>query len=472
MEAAMKNFQAGGLAEVTMPVDEEEDIAEVIAMGGPEAVTGTEEILEGVTPDPIAELRKMATMNKDQALARLRESRENLATRRTKQEQRIEQDRWLALAQSMLAPTRTGAFGENVGMAAGALRDVNQQAFEQQEILQAQEEQLLDSEYRIAGDYFDALANLEGFKNTSRARVVGTRPVIDPRQAQAVLDGTLSEAEANRVIASIVMLPSGETVNRIETADGIPFEEGGQPLLLVDPKLSPTQAAAQAAATNTATQSVRTQFDVAKMGMDAMPRLSRLQRAYGLLSTLREDTSGLNEKIRGVAKFLGITEMITDSTDLAQLHGMFGQQVLMDLRALTGTKTDFEYKQVEQMNANLRQDVASNLQILEEQMGVLNTIVDKGEFAAQNLSEGPGTEEKDFMLENFLRFRKAQAEAAAEYDAQTRIAPADKEAQLIELIQQNQGNPEEQTRRINQFREYYDIRPEIALELRKAGAGI
>jgi hypothetical protein len=313
---------------------------------------------------------------------------------------------------------------------------------------------------------------LEGFKNTSRARVVGTRPVIDPRQAQAVLDGTLSEAEANRVIASIVMLPSGETVNRIETADGIPFEEGGQPLLLVDPKLSPTQAAAQAAATNTATQSVRTQFDVAKMGMDAMPRLSRLQRAYGLLSTLREDTSGLNEKIRGVAKFLGITEMITDSTDLAQLHGMFGQQVLMDLRALTGTKTDFEYKQVEQMNANLRQDVASNLQILEEQMGVLNTIVDKGEFAAQNLSEGPGTEEKDFMLENFLRFRKAQAEAAAEYDAQTRIAPADKEAQLIELIQQNQGNPEEQTRRINQFREYYDIRPEIALELRKAGAGI
>jgi hypothetical protein len=243
-------------------------------------------------------------------------------------------------------------------------------------------------------------------------------------------------------------------------------------LLLVDPKLSPTQAAAQAAATNTATQSVRTQFDVAKMGMDAMPHLSRLQRAYGLLSTLREDTSGLNEKIRGVAKFLGITEMITDSTDLAQLHGMFGQQVLMDLRALTGTKTDFEYKQVEQMNANLRQDVASNLQILEEQMGVLNTIVDKGEFAAQNLSEGPGTEEKDFMLENFLRFRKAQAEAAAEYDAQTRIAPADKEAQLIELIQQNQGNPEEQTRRINQFREYYDIRPEIALELRKAGAGI
>ena len=283
----------GALAAVTGPPDPDED--EFVDFD-PSDVTGTDEIIEAVTPDPLAELRQMATMTKDDAMARLRESRDNLAARRTKQEQGAQTDRWLALAQGMLAPTRTGAFGENVGMAAEGLRGANAQSFQQEEILQAAEEDLMDREYQIAGDYFDSLANLEGFKNNSRARVVGTRIVIDPRQAAAVQDGSMLEADARRVIASIVMLPTGETVNRIETADGVPFEQGGSPLLVVDPKLSPTQAAAQTAATVTAGEAVKTQFDVAKLGMNAIPMVTRLQRSYNLLSSLREDTSGLNEK--------------------------------------------------------------------------------------------------------------------------------------------------------------------------------
>jgi len=121
----------GALGQAALPPLSEEERQQALANFDPSSVTGTEEIIAEVQPDPIAELRKMATMTKDDAMARLRESRDTLAKRRTKQERGAEQDRWLALAQGMLAPTKTGAFGENVGMAAGNLRGANALSFEQ-----------------------------------------------------------------------------------------------------------------------------------------------------------------------------------------------------------------------------------------------------------------------------------------------------------------------------------------------------
>jgi hypothetical protein len=459
----MAAYQAGGLAAVT---EEEEEVFD------PSAMTGTEEIIEEVKPDPIGELRKMATMTKDDALARLRESRDTLAARRTKQEQRAEQDRWLALAQSMLSPTRTGAFGENVGMAAGQLRDVNAQTFEQEQALSEEEERLLHREYEIAGDYFDSLANLEGFKNNSRARVVGTSTAIDPRQAAAVRSGDMKESDADRVMISTIMLPSGDTISRVETSDGIPFEEGGSPFIIVDPRKVPSQAAAQTAATVTADQAVKERFTVAKLGANAIPMVTRLQRAYGLLQTLDEDTSGLNEKMRQVAQWAGISEVITDNVELATLHKMFGSQILQDLRLLTGSKTDFEYQKVEGMNARLGASVAENLGIIDEHMITLNELIDKGETAAQQISTGPGTEEKDFLLAAFLRHRQQQADAARDFDQEVRVAPQDKLRELIRAIEGNQGNAEEQKFHINAFQEVYDIPDDVKLRLRAAGAGI
>jgi len=459
----MAAYQAGGLAAVT---EEEEEVFD------PSAMTGTEEIIEEVKPDPIGELRKMATMTKDDALARLRESRDTLAARRTKQEQRAEQDRWLALAQSMLSPTRTGAFGENVGMAAGQLRDVNAQTFEQEAVLAEEEERLLHREYEIAGDYFDSLANLEGFKSTSRARVVGSITVTDPRDQAKVDQGLMRESEAKRVTLSTVMMPNGDTHSEIETVDDIPYAEGGVPYSVVDPRKVPSQAAAQKTAEQVASEAAKTQFLTAKKGMDAIPMVTRLQRAYGLLQGLDEDTSGLNEKMRQVAQWAGISEVITDNVELATLHKMFGAQILQDLRLLTGSKTDFEYTKVEQQNARLGASVAENLGIIDEHMFMLNEMIDKGEYAAQRMSTGPGTEEKGFMLEQYLRHRQSQADAAREYDQETRAAPEDKLRELIRAVENNVGSPEEQKFHIDAFDQFYDIPEDVKLRLRAAGAGI
>ena len=459
-----RTYQTGGLAQVAGPPDEEEEGFDVAQ------ATGVNEILESVGTSPGPDLYKMAAMNRDTAIQQLRAGQAEFTERKARQNKRAEQDKWLALAQGMLAPTQTGGFGESLGTAAGALRDQSAQQMEVEALHAAEEQRFAERETEVAGDYFDALSNLEGFKNNSRARVVGTRIVINPNQMDDVKSGKLREADADRVIASIVMLPSGETVNRIETVDGRAIEEGGDPLIVIDPKLSPTQAAAQKAATETAGLSVRSQVDVAKLGVNALPIMTRLQKAYGLLGDLKEDTSGLNEKIRTVAQFAGITELIDDNTELATLHSMFGRKVLDDLRLLTGSKTDFEYVQIEKQNAGLKKSVPENLMILDENMRMLNELIDKGEYAAQTLSEGPGTQEKTFWLDNYTRYRKSQAEAAVQYDAKTREAPVSKEETLVKMYQENEGNREEQIYLLEAFREYYDITDEVALALRKMGA--
>ncbi len=455
---AVKKFQAGGLAAATL--DEEEEVFE------PAAMTGIDEILASVTPDPKPDLYKMARMTKETALQQLRAGQSEFQERKAKQNKRAEQDRWLAMAQAMLSPTKTGAFGENIGMAAGALRQQSAQQTEVEALHAAEEQRFAEREAEIAGDYFDALGNLEGFKNNSRARVVGSKTVIDPAQADAVASGEMKEEDADRVWANAIMQPDG----KVQTS--IALDRSGKPYRVVEPKKDPQQAAAQRAAETGAAASVTQQYVHARQGLQAIPMVRRYQRAYALLSTLKEDTSGLTEAMRRVAQFAGISEVIDDNTTLARLHGMFGKQVLQDLRLLTGTKTDFEYAQVEKMNPGLGKSTEENLGLIEDQLRVLGTMVDKGEFAAQEISEGPGIENREFMLQEYLRFRQMQAEAAVEYDATTRVAPSSKLEALIEAVRENEGNLEEQTQHIQMFREYYDIPEEVALQLRSAGAGI
>ncbi len=454
----MKKFQTGGLAAVTPPPDaelEEEDTMSPVAAA----------VAEEVVPDPLSELRGMAKMNRDTAITQLRAAQGEFQQRRERQNQRAQQDKWLAFAQSMLAPTRTGAFGESLGMAAGSLREQSAQQAEIEAMHAAEEQRFADREMAIAGDYFDALTNLEGFKSNSRARVVGTTTAIDPADIPAIDAGEMTEAEANRVIVSMIMNPDGTTVARVER------DAQNRPFRIVDPRRVPSQAAAQRVAETTATSATNSAVDQAKVGIQAIPALGRLQRAYGMMEGLTEDTSGLNEIIRNIAQFAGISEAIDDNTTLATLQSMMGRQVLADLRLLTGTKTDFEYQKVEGMNANLGQNVEENLAILREQLSVLGEIIDKGEFAAQNLSEGPGTEERDFWLDQYTRFRASQAELTQEREAaRMLVAPPEAQDYLLEQLELTRGNTEAQKLLLDQFQQNFEIPDELAVPIRQTGA--
>lgn len=73
----------------------------------------SEDIIADVMPDPIGA-----------ATSSLSQARERLTALQEKREARRSTDRWLALAQGMLAPTRTGGFGESVSQSAGQLGKV------------------------------------------------------------------------------------------------------------------------------------------------------------------------------------------------------------------------------------------------------------------------------------------------------------------------------------------------------------
>lgn len=459
---AERTYQVGGLAAVTLDEDEEEGFDP--SQGA--VPVGVDEILASVTPSPKPDLYKMAAMTKDTALEQLRAAQGEFQGRKAEQSKRAEQDRWLALAQAMLSPTKTGAFGENIGMAAGALRAQSAQQAEVEALHAAEEQRFAEREHEIASDYFDALGNLEGFKNSSRARVVGSKTVVDPAQAGAVASGEMKEEDADRVWANAIMEPSGNVVTSIAK------DQDGNPYRVVEPKKDPQQAAAQKAAETGAAAAVTAQFKAAQGGLEVLPMVRRYQRAYQMLSELKEDTSGLTEAMRRVAQFAGISEVIDDNTTLATLHSMFGRSVLQDLRLLTGSKTDFEYTQIEKMNAGLKKSTAENLAIIDEQLRVLNQKITKGEFAAQEITEGPGIENREYMLDQYLRYRKEQAEAAIQYDRESRAAPSGQVERLIKTMQDNEGNLEEQKFLIESFREFYDIDEDVALQLREFGAPI
>ena len=457
----MNRFQTGGLAAVTPPPDtemEEED------------TTVGEQVAEAVVPDPLAELRGMAKTTKETALAQLRTAQGEFQQRRARQNKRAEQDRWLAFAQAMLAPTKTGAFGESLGTAAGLLREQSAAQGEMEALHAAEEQRFMDRERAIAGDYFDALTNLEGFKNNSRARVVGTTTVIAPDQLDAIANGDITEAEADRNIVSIIMNPDGTTVSRVER------DEQDRPWRIVDPRRVPSQAAAQRVAEVTATAATNNAVESAKLGIQAMPAVARLRRAYNLLNTLDEDTSGLQEAMRRVAQWAGISEVIDDNVTLAQLHRMFGDQVLADLRLLTGTKTDFEYRKMEELNAGLGKSIPENLAILQEGMTKMGEVIDRGEFAAQHLEAGPGTEERDFWVQQYVKFREETAKEAAERAAQIeeeKVTATPQQALdiLMQQMQQNQGNQQRQREIIQLFRQRgWEIPQEMIVPLRELGA--
>lgn len=121
-------LQQGGLAAALTGVGRDDDadaltptsrsiVSDVLRRNTKRFANGgsvSEDIIADVMPDPV----RAATSSLSQARGRLADLQE-------KREARRSTDRWLALAQGMLAPTRTGGFGESISQSAGQLGKVS-----------------------------------------------------------------------------------------------------------------------------------------------------------------------------------------------------------------------------------------------------------------------------------------------------------------------------------------------------------
>jgi hypothetical protein len=200
------------------------------------------------------------------------------------------------------------------------------------------------------------------------------------------------------------------------------------------------------------------------------------QKASILLRNLVNDPSGLREKVRTFANFIGLSEeLVPDHTPLARLQGLFGERVLQELGRLTGTKSNFEYKKVEANNANLGQNVADNTGLIMDSLAALQRVIDVGEIAAGQLTGIPGINQ-DYMLSRYSRFRTEQKQMQASQEKDSRVPVPGATEILIQQIQDlgDTATKEDHDKIMKVFTETkgWDIPDETKVELRKLGVGI
>jgi hypothetical protein len=460
-------FQTGGLAAV---VEEEE-------MGPPAPSISPSEIVERTTGgDRSQRLSSMIIKNKEDALKRLRANRESIAQRRAAQQQGDERAKWLALAQGMLAPTRTGSFGESLGTTAGLLRQEADLRRQHEDALIEDEQFLSDQEGAInqqaLSDELRLMQIEEAQSTAARARSAGSMRVYHPDDVEAVSRGEMDPADQRIVWASQSMMPDGTFETNFASADGKPLEVVSD----LDPNLL-----ARLTQTRSASGSMTDMLVAdAQSGIAATATLPKLYRARELLDGLENGTSGVQEVIRGFTNFFGISaDTIPDNVDLAELQNIMGQTILSELQKLTGPKSDFEYQQVSAMNASLTNDIEGNKRVLDNMISAYNRVVDEGEAAATHLGTIPG--QSTYLRDRYARFREQTkpqqdaAETAARVEAARLPEPPPEAAQ--HLLQSIEGlgpdsSKEQHDVILNQFREIFEIPEETKVELRRLGVAI
>ena len=140
----MASYQEGGLAAATGDDPDEQEDPSMVSRYGEQA-------------------REISKMSREKALGRLQQGYDKLSQQKYDRSQK-----WLALAQGMLAPTKTGGFGESLGASAGLLREEGkeQRAFEQNraERLARMEAEMSDAEQAYADREIDILGEEAGLE--------------------------------------------------------------------------------------------------------------------------------------------------------------------------------------------------------------------------------------------------------------------------------------------------------------------
>jgi hypothetical protein len=373
----MANYQAGGLAAVTgVDPDELDDPSMIEAPGALEEATGREP-----AHLPTQSSRAGKKMTNSIAMKRLEEARQNLMDRRDK----IEADKsgqWLALAQGMLAPTRTGGFGESVGAAAGLIGEARS---EKRELLTDIEKDILDSETKQ-----------QQIALQSRARLGSRSTVYHPDDVAEFPDNP----EQWRHIEKQTIVHSDGTTEHIFT--GTDTGELLQVVSSANPITVRERDAAKVAGTLAAR---RAQHDI-DQGLIATIAQDKLRDARAIFAEI--ETGGLKAGIARMGEFLNIR--IADDADLRVVRRLIGDEVLNQLSRLTGTKTDFEYRKIESLNASPDASQEANLRIIDEMLGRYDNIINIGERAALSQAKNPDDDLSVFRYREYRTSESARKE--------------------------------------------------------------
>jgi len=389
-------YQGGGLAAAT---EKEEQmmgpvlpVNEIVARTtGPGPQKSLAEIAAG-------ERRQEIIQNRDDALARLRAGQQGIKDRRVRQQQADESARWLAFAQGMLAPTRTGGFGESIGTTAGLMRQESELA-RQHEGERIEEEMLLaQQEYDIRKDYTDQLQTeariaAAGYKGEySQRRPIGTAHLI-PHPEDSTRDARVQQMWDPEIVVqrkdqdgNLLFDEAGEPI--MTTGDvvyeyiDVPGEDGSIPFAIS--RLDVERQRRIEFETGLAGHEVDRINNDIQGGRDAWPMVQKLEKATKLLEQVRnqgQGTGGYVALLQNMAEWFGVDT--SEVTTIGEIRNMLGQQVLNGLKHFPGQISEGERMYMEKLETSLAKPAGVNLALLEEGLRVERTRLRKGIFAAR-----------------------------------------------------------------------------------------
>jgi hypothetical protein len=379
-------------------------------------VTTVDELI----PDPMPATkapgtRELIDIHRDQQLQKLKAGQEKLSARRAEQQKQDEQARWFALAQGMLAPTKTGGFGESLGATAGLLR-------QEQELSRRGMSDILDEEMLLAGqesdvgaDYISQLQAQERIEKTSRSGRYqsGRTPVGVP--------GLFPHPEdPNRDMRAQEVWDADKEVPQFND-DGTPMldENGEQVVSLGAPELVPLGIGPDGSV-----PFATSQFDVWRKGelsnvtnfsqdyiarasndiegaRDAWIMIPKLERTMTLLEDVGEGgpgTSGWVALVQGLQEWFGVDTR--DVTNIGVLRHRLGQNVLEALKHFPGQISEGERKYAEKLETSISKSTSINIELIREGLKLQRERWTRGKVSAVELARNPNL--KTMMRLDFL----------------------------------------------------------------------
>lgn len=354
----MAAYQEGGLAAAIGPPEPEEQM-------GPPAVDPSAIVERTTGPGPGTSLSQMILQNKQSAIDRLRATRESLAARREAARGQQEQDRWLALAQAMLSPTQTGAFGESLGMAAGALRGEAARAAEMETMFDQQEYDLTSAEIAVESDMIDQMLRMSGEANRAKSLHGAIQTMVAPEDVDKPL-------ERQRLVFGVVR----------EDATGAPdmevlTDENGDYFIAAD-RLEPARAAALVSAADRAASQVGRSEEQISTAYSMKTPLLNVRQANALLENAETiiETSGVNVLKNRLANFLGID--FGDTVELTELQMRIAQDYLEKLANLKGSSSDRDVMEMKGISVGLGQNATANYRMLRQMEDIYASSIRRG----------------------------------------------------------------------------------------------
>lgn len=375
----MRNFQTGGLAAATE--DEEEEM-------GP-AITSEQLVERATNPEVGKTLTDMIVMNKQSAIERLRGARESLASRRDDARAQEKQDKWLAMAQAMLSPTQTGAFGENLGMAAGALREESARGAEMEANYDEKLYEMMTAETAMESEAIDQMLKLAGVGARGKSVHGAIQTMIHPDDKKKAVENQRIVFGALKVDPEAPEL--GLRMTALEAPDGTLFEAAS--------KLDPARASALIRAAERAQASTGRSEDFINEAYGRRAPLQNIRRVNEILENADTiiKTSGIQGLKNRLANFIGID--LGDTIELTEIQMRMAEDYLAKLEGLKGPASDKDLAEMKGISVGMGQNTTANYRMLKQMEEIyVRTItvgVREAYYAAQ--SSTSGIESRQYM---------------------------------------------------------------------------